>query len=111
MSLGYSGNDIEAAQAITDEWFLTSANGGRKAHVEFTPGQAGVQGSYNKFVWKTKAQYDAALAAGTKTVTATAAPAVTATAAPNPAVAPSNGVPSAQATLPPPPSAAQSIVS
>jgi len=111
MSLGYTGQDIETAAAITDEWFLTTQNGGRKAYVEFTPGQAGVQGSYNKFSWKTKAQYDSAIAAGTKVVTATAAPAVAATAAPNPVVAPVNGAPTGHATLPPPPSAAQSIVS
>ncbi len=111
MSLGYTGQDIETAAAITDEWFLTAQNGGRKAYVEFTPGQAGVQGSYNKFSWKTKAQYDSAIAAGTKVVTATAAPAVATTAAPNPVAAPVNGAPTGHATLPPPPSAAQTIVS
>jgi len=111
MSLGYTNQEIEGAPTITDEWFLTAQNGGRKAHVEFTPGQAGVQGSYNKFAWKTKAQYDSVIAAGTKAVTATAAPAVATTAAPNPVAAPVNGAPTGHATLPPPPSAAQNIVS
>ena len=108
-SLGYSGQDIETAPAVSDNWFLSSENGGRKAYIEFVPGQQGVQGSYNKIVrWMTKAEHDALVASGTQA----AAPKAVVTAAPNPA-APTNGAaaPSIQATLPPPPSAAQGIVS
>lgn len=112
-SIGYTGSDIEAAQAVTDDWFLTSANGGRKAYIEFVPGQQGVQGSYNKVVrWMNKATFEALTAAGTQVAAPAAAAAPAKTTAPNPVV-PSNGAaaPSIQATLPPPPSAAQSIVS
>jgi len=108
-SLGYSGQDIETASAVSDNWFLSSENGGRRAYIEFVPGQQGVQGSYNKIVrWMNKAEHDALVASGTQA----AAPKAPVTAAPNPA-APTNGAvaPSIQATLPPPPSAAQGIVS
>jgi hypothetical protein len=70
-SLGFSNEEIEGGQ-ISDAWFITASNGGRKAHVEFVPGQAGVQGSYariTKFV--TKTQFDAAIASGKKPVTET----------------------------------------
>jgi len=71
-SLGYNDEQIESGD-ISDEWFVTSANGGRKAHVEFVPGQQGVQGSYatiNKFM--NKAAFEAAVASGAKpTVAAT----------------------------------------
>jgi hypothetical protein len=113
-SLGYSGQDIEAAQSVSDNWFLTKENGGRKAYIEFVPGQQGVQGSYNKIVrWMTKTEYEALSAADTKSTTVAAPAAAPATtAAPNPAVV-TNGAsaPSIQATLPPPPSVAQGIVS
>ena len=59
-----------------------------------------------------KATFEALTAAGTQVAAPAAAAAPAKTAAPNPVV-PSNGAaaPSIQATLPPPPSAAQSIVS
>ena len=110
-SLGYEGADIEAAQAVSDNWFLSSENGGRKGYIEFVPGQQGVQGSYNKVVrWMNKAEYEALNAVGTKASAPAAAPATSA--APNPAT-PTNGAsaPSLQNTLPPPPSVAQGIVS
>ncbi len=47
-SLGYTASEIEGASEINTNWFLTAQNGGRKAHVEFVPGQKGVQGSYNE---------------------------------------------------------------
>ena len=111
-SIGYSGGEIEAG-VVTDDWFLTSANGGRKAYIEFVPGQQGVQGSYNKVVrWMNKATFEALTAAGTQAAAPAAAAAPAKTAAPNPVVV-SNGAaaPAIQDTLPPPPSAAQSIVS
>ena len=67
-SFGFSNEDIENNE-ISDAWFVSETNGGRKAYVEFVPGQVGVQGSYariNKFL--TKEQYEKALAAGTKPV-------------------------------------------
>ena len=112
-SLGYTGGDIEAAAAITDDWFLTSANSGRKAYIEFVPGQQGVQGSYNTIVrWMSKAQYDVLCTNGATVTASPAAAKQAVTSAPVPtAAAPSNGAPapSVQATLPPPPSAAQGI--
>lgn len=131
-SLGYTSSDIEGAQAITDEWFLASANGGRKAYVEFTPGQQGVEGSFSRIErWMNKSQHDALVAAGKKPaaaapVAAKAAPAARAVApmglpapvaaipAPPVAAAPpvnGAGVPAAHASLPPAPSAAQQIIS
>lgn len=112
-SLGYSGGDIESAPAVNDGWFLAGQNHGRKAHVEFTPGQKGVQGSFSKVKWLTKAQYEAMKASGNTPAThdgnSAAAPAVSA--APIPPAASSNGAPSAGVALPPPVSAAQGIVS
>ena len=115
-SLGYSDEQIEGGE-ITDEWFVTSANGGRKAFVEFVPGQQGVQGSYakiNKFM--SKVAFEAAVASGVKpTVVAqgnnggggglASAPSVPMAAPSAPvsvAVAP---VPAGGLRLPPPPSA------
>ena len=101
-SLGYSASDIEGATEINTNWFLTSQNQGRKAYIEFVPGQKGVQGSYNEIgKWLTKKQYEALRSADNQTGTTNAAPAV------------SNGapVPPAGVSLPPPASAAQGIVS
>jgi hypothetical protein len=67
-SFGFSNEDIENNE-ISDAWFVSETNGGRKAYVEFVPGQQGVQGSYariNKFL--TKEQYEKALASGAKPV-------------------------------------------
>jgi hypothetical protein len=67
-SFGFSNEEIEGND-ISDEWFVTATNGGRKAYVEFVPGQQGVQGSYariNKFL--TKDQYEKAVASGAKPV-------------------------------------------
>lgn len=64
-SFGFSHDEIENNE-ISDAWFVTASNGGRKAYVEFVPGQQGVQGSYakiNKFL--SKDQYEKAKAAGT----------------------------------------------
>lgn len=108
-SMGYGASDIEGAQAITDEWFLASANGGRKGYVEFVPGQQGVEGSFSKIVrWVNKAQYDALKSSGATVKTEATVAATQAKAAP---VANGAGAPAVQATLPPPPSAAQQIVS
>jgi len=63
-SFGFSVEEIENNE-INDAWFVTTTNGGRKAYVEFVPGQQGVQGSYakiNKFL--TKEQYEKAKASG-----------------------------------------------
>ena len=101
-SLGYSASDIEGAAEINTNWFLTEQNGGRKAHIEFIPGQKGVQGSYNEVgKWLNKKQFDALKGAATTTPSTAAKPAVT------------NGapVPSAGVSLPPPASTAQGIVS
>lgn len=112
-SLGYNDEQIEGGD-ISDEWFVTAANGGRKAYVEFVPGQQGVQGSYakiNKFM--NKAAFEAAVASGAKpTVAATnngggsnlaAAPVVPSAAPAAPVtVAP---VPAGGLRLPPPPTA------
>ncbi len=108
-SMGYGASDIEGAQAITDEWFLASANGGRKGYVEFVPGQQGVEGSFSKIVrWVNKAQYDALKSSGATVKTEATVAATQAKAAP---VVNGAGAPAVQATLPPPPSAAQQIVS
>jgi hypothetical protein len=67
-SFGFSNEEIEGND-ISDEWFVSATNGGRKAFVEFVPGQQGVQGSYariNKFL--TKEQYEKAVASGIKPV-------------------------------------------
>jgi hypothetical protein len=100
-SLGYSAADIEGASEINTNWFLTSQNQGRKAYIEFVPGQKGVQGSYNEIgKWLNKQQFEA-LKNSEKSETVSSAPAV------------SNGapVPPAGVSLPPPASAAQGIVS
>ena len=100
-SLGYTAAEIEGASEINLNWFLTARNGGRKAHVEFIPGQKGVQGSYNEIgKWLTKKQFEAMKGA------VNTQPATTAPAAPNGAPVPPAGV-----SLPPPASAAQGIVS
>lgn len=67
-SFGFTAEEIESNE-ISDAWFVSASNGGRKAYVEFVPGQQGVQGSYariNKFL--TKEQYEKAVASGTKPV-------------------------------------------
>ena len=100
-SLGYTAAEIEGASEINLNWFLTAQNGGRKAHVEFIPGQKGVQGSYNEIgKWLNKKQFEAMKGA------VNTQPATTAPAAPNAAPVPPTGV-----SLPPPASAAQGIVS
>tara|TARA_R110000744_G_scaffold176941_1_gene295741 strand:- start:1243 stop:1821 length:579 start_codon:yes stop_codon:yes gene_type:complete len=101
-SLGYSASDIEGAAEINTNWFLTEQNGGRKAHIEFIPGQKGVQGSYNEIgKWLNPKQFDALKGASTTTPSTATKPAV------------SNGapVPSAGVSLPPAASTAQGIVS
>ena len=101
-SLGYSASDIEGASEINTNWFLTAQNGGRKAHIEFIPGQKGVQGSYNEIgKWLTKTQFDAMKGAVKASPSTATKPAV------------SNGapVPSAGVSLPPPATTAQGIVS
>jgi hypothetical protein len=114
-SLGYNDEQIEGGE-IDDAWFVTSANGGRKAYVEFVPGQQGVQGSYatiNKFMGKVA--FEAAVASGVKPTVAqfsnggggglASAPSVPMAAPSAPvsvAVAP---VPAGGLRLPPPPSA------
>jgi hypothetical protein len=69
-SFGFTNEEIEGGE-ISDAWFVSATNGGRKAYVEFVPGQQGVQGSYariNKFL--TKDQYEKAVASGAKPVAA-----------------------------------------
>ena len=106
-SLGYSAADIEGASEINTNWFLTAQNGGRKAHVEFIPGQKGVQGSYNEIgKWLNRKQFEALKNASKPAVSAT-----TPSAAAKPAVSNGAPVPSAGVSLPPPASAAQGIVS
>ena len=106
-SLAYSADDIESAGEINDAWFLSGQNGGRQGYVEFTPGQRGVQGSFSSIdQWINKARYDALVAAGTTVKPAVEAAPVATTAPANGAAAPASGV-----ALPPPPSAAQNIVS
>ena len=64
VSFGFNDEQIENGD-ISDAWFVSATNGGRKAYVEFVPGQQGVQGSYakiNKFL--TKDQYEKAKASG-----------------------------------------------
>ena len=64
VSFGFSDEQIENGD-ISDAWLVSATNGGRKAFVEFVPGQQGVQGSYakiNKFL--TKEQYEKAKASG-----------------------------------------------
>mgnify|MGYP003111166109 CR=1 FL=1 len=103
-SLDYSASDIEGAAEINTDWFLTGKNGGRKAHIEFIPGQKGVQGSYNEIgKWLSKAQFNALKGASTK------APVTAAPSAP-PAVSNGAPVPSVGVSLPPPASTAQGIV-
>ena len=106
-ALAYSADDIESAGEINDAWFLSGQNGGRQGYVEFTPGQRGVQGSFSSIdQWINKARYDALVAAGTTVKPAVEAAPVATTAPANGAAAPASGV-----ALPPPPSAAQNIVS
>lgn len=65
-SFGFSNEEIEGND-ISDEWFVSATNGGRKAFVEFVPGQQGVAGAYariNKFL--TKEQFEKAVASGVK---------------------------------------------
>ena len=101
-SLGYSSSDIEGAAEINTNWFLTPQNGGRKAHVEFIPGQKGVQGYYNEIgKWLTKAHFDS-LKKSANPAPSTAAKPVVSNGAP---------VPSAGVALPPPATTAQGIVS
>ena len=118
-SLGYSYQEITAAQGIHDDWFLTNKTN-RKGYVEFIPGQRGVQGSYSTVKsWVNKTQYEAlkdstaAQPAQAAAVPATTGnlnlPPVAATMAPAPANG--AGAPSVGPALPPPPSAAQQIVS
>ena len=116
-SLGYSYQEITAAQGIHDDWFLTSKTQ-RKGYVEFIPGQRGVQGSYSTIKsWVSKAAYEQLKDTEVAQASA-AAPAATnnlnlpPTAA-SVAPVPTNGAgaPSVGAALPPPPSAAQQIVS
>ena len=103
-SLGYTSAEIEGASEINLNWFLTAQNGGRKAHIEFIPGQKGVQGSYNEIgKWLNKKQFEALKGAANAGTSTKAAPAPS---APNGAPVPSAGV-----SLPPPASAAQGIVS
>ena len=67
-SFGFTNEEIENNE-ISDAWFVSATNGGRKAYVEFVPGQQGVQGSYariNKFL--SKEQYEKAIASGAKPV-------------------------------------------
>jgi len=67
-SFGFTNEEIENND-ISDAWFVSGTNGGRKAYVEFVPGQQGVQGSYakiNKFL--SKEQYEKAVASGAKPV-------------------------------------------
>ena len=111
-SLGYTSEDIENAGEINDAWFLAGQNGNRHGYVEFTPGQRGVQGSYSSIdQWITKARYDALVSSGQdiKEKVEVAPAASVAPAAP----VPTNGAaaPAAGVALPPPPSAAQNIVS
>jgi hypothetical protein len=125
-SLGYSYQEITSAQGIHDDWFLTSKTN-RKGYVEFIPGQRGVQGSYSTIKsWLTKEAYETLKNSDAKpTVSnnhqAAAAPKAPANAgslamppaAATMAPAPTNGAgaPQVGAALPPPPSAAQQIVS
>ena len=116
-SFGFTNEEIEGGE-ISDAWFVSASNGGRKAYVEFVPGQQGVQGSYakiNKFL--SKEQYEKAKASGSTPVAAAdrgapraAAPAIpgaipaapsAAVGAPVQAVAPA---PAGGLRLPPPPS-------
>ena len=114
-SLGYTSAEIEGAQAISDEWFLTSANGGRKGYGEFVPGQQGVEGSWpNISRWLNQQQYDALNKSGAQAAAPVSAPPGPAqVAAPNP-TASANGVGGAAKAalppLPPAPGSAQQIV-
>ena len=115
-SFGFTNEEIEGGE-ISDAWFVSATNGGRKAYVEFVPGQQGVQGSYatiNKFM--TKAAFEAAVASGAKPTVVTrgavaggsnlaAAPAVPSAVTPAPAAVSVAPVPAGGLRLPPPPSA------
>lgn len=111
-SLGYVGSEIEGAQAITDDWLLSSANGGRKGYVEFVPGQQGVQGSYSTINrWMRKEQYESLKDSGTVNKTETKAAAAPAANVAPPVNGGGTAAPVPGVALPPPPSAAQTIVS
>ena len=115
VSFGFTDEQIETGD-ISDAWFVTGSNGGRKAYVEFVPGQQGVQGSYAEITkFMSKDQHDKAVASGAKPTARAAVP--TKTSAPVvpgmvPA-APSSGVggvvasvapaPAGGLRLPPPP--------
>ena len=112
-SLGYTMEEIRGG-TVHDDWFITAATK-RSAYVEFIPGQAGVKGSFSTInAWLSKERYEAMKDSGDAPVAKEfrkAAP--TATAAPSPvstAPVPSNGVGKVAPQLPPPPSAAQTIV-
>ena len=126
-SLGYSYQEITSAQSIHDDWFLTNKTN-RKGYIEFIPGQRGVQGSFSTVKgWMTKDSYESLKNSGTTPTAsnnhqaASAAPQAHANAgnlamppaAATMAPAPTNGAgaPQVGAVLPPPPSAAQQIVS
>jgi hypothetical protein len=66
VSFGFSDEQIETGD-ISDAWFVTGSNGGRKAYVEFVPGQQGVQGSYAEITkFMDKAGFEKAVASGVK---------------------------------------------
>lgn len=66
VSFGFSDEQIETGD-ISDAWFVTASNGGRKAYVEFVPGQQGVQGSYAEITkFMDKAAFEKAVASGVK---------------------------------------------
>ena len=121
-SLGYTGPEIEGG-TITDDWLLAGVNGGRKGYVECVPGQQGVQGSYSTINrWMNRAQHESLKNSGNPTPTQNTAPAVNTPAQAAPASAPvANAAPPVNGggtaapvpgvALPPPPSAAQTIVS
>jgi len=115
VSFGFTDEQIETGD-ISDAWFVTGSNGGRKAYVEFVPGQQGVQGSYAEITkFMSKDQHDKAVASGAKPTARAAVP--TKTSAPvGPGMvpaAPSSGVggvvasvapaPAGGLRLPPPP--------
>jgi hypothetical protein len=115
VSFGFSDEQIETGD-ISDAWFVTGSNGGRKAHVEFVPGQQGVQGSYAEITkFMDKAGFEKAVASGVKPAARAAVP--TKTSAPvvpgSVPAAPSSGIggvvssvapaPAGGLRLPPPP--------
>ena len=111
-SLGYTGPEIEGG-TITDDWLLSSANGGRKGYVEFVPGIQGIQGSYSSVErWMNKAQFDSLVESGAVVASADAPSMMTPPASAPPVNGSSMAAPvPGGVALPPPPSAAQLIVS